>query len=173
MEVIDNFLPEEEFLFLQKEIVFNSSVPFFLSDAVALDSIENIEDGNWNWYGAHLLYFSPSPCSSYYDMVYEVLVKKLIECDKAPFLRALLRMKINFYPFTCKLKEHHPHYDYDFDHTGCIFSLNTCDGYTKLEDGTKIDSVANRILIFDSSKLHSSTTTTNQKGRFNININYV
>ena len=32
---------------------------------------------------------------------------------------------------------------------GAIFSLNTCDGYTKFKDGTKVESVANRIVIFD------------------------
>ena len=50
--------------------------------------------------------------------------------------------------------------------------MNTCDGYTKLKDGTKIDSVANRVLLFDPSKEHCSTTTTNVPARFNININY-
>ena len=43
----------------------------------------------------------------------------------------------------------------------------------KLEDGTKIDSIANRILLFDSSKKHCSTTTTNTFARINININFI
>ena len=72
------------------------------------------------------------------------------------------------------LHEHHPmHSDYKFTHSGAILSLNTCDGYTKLKDGTKIDSVANRILFFDAGEKHCSTTTTNTFARFNININYI
>ena len=65
------------------------------------------------------------------------------------------------------------HIDYRFKHSAAILSLNTCDGYTKLMDGTKIDSVANRMLLFDASEKHCSTTTTNVQARMNININYM
>ena len=65
------------------------------------------------------------------------------------------------------------HFDYPFSHSSALLSLNTCDGYTKLKDGTKIDSIANRILLFDASEEHCSTTTTNVPARFNININYI
>ena len=76
------------------------------------------------------------------------------------------------YPNTETLKEHGIHIDYSFPHKAGILSINTCDGYTKLEDGTKIDSVANRMLLFDASNPHNSSTTTNQPVRVNININY-
>ena len=64
------------------------------------------------------------------------------------------------------------HNDMSYSQFGCILSLNTCDGYTKLKDGTKIDSVANRVLLFDPSEEHCSTTTTNVSARININLNY-
>lgn len=83
-----------------------------------------------------------------------------------------MRIKINMYPNTEILKEHGMHSDYTFPHKTGLFSINTCDGYTKLEDGTKIDSVANRMLLFDGSNPHSSSTTTDQPVRVNININY-
>ena len=87
--------------------------------------------------------------------------------------RSLLRIKGNFYPHTETLREHAPHTDYKFSHTGALYSLNTCDGFTKLYDGTKVDSVANRILIFDASTSHNSSTTTTSAGRFNINFNFL
>ena len=65
------------------------------------------------------------------------------------------------------------HKDTNYSSLGAIFSLNTCDGYTKLKDGTKIDSIANRILLFNASEEHCSTTTTNVSARINININYM
>ena len=43
----------------------------------------------------------------------------------------------------------------------------------KLEDGTEIESRANRVLLFDPSKPHHSTSCTNDKRRVNININYL
>ena len=81
-------------------------------------------------------------------------------------------MKINAYPYTEEVHEHNNHIDYSFKHTGAIFSLNTCDGYTKLKNGRKIESVANRLLLFDSSKEHCSTTTSSTELRYNINFNF-
>ena len=37
----------------------------------------------------------------------------------------------------------------------------------------EIDSVKNRLLMFDSSRPHSSTSATDAKARINININYI
>ena len=42
-----------------------------------------------------------------------------------------------------------------------------------LEDGTEIESRANRVLLFDPSKPHHSTSCTSDKRRVNININYL
>ena len=83
-----------------------------------------------------------------------------------------LRIKANLYPSSETLHEHKMHVDFDYSHCTALFSLNTCDGYTKLKDGTKINSVANRILLFDASEEHCSTTTTDTFARVNININY-
>ena len=85
----------------------------------------------------------------------------------------LIRIKANLYPNTEILHEHPMHIDYNYLHSGAILSLNTCDGYTKLKDGTKINSIANRVLLFDASEEHCSTTTTDNFARVNININYL
>ena len=84
----------------------------------------------------------------------------------------MIRAKVNLYTKTPQIIEHTMHKDFEFEHKGALFSLNSCDGYTLLEDGTKIDSVANRMLIFDASKNHASTTCTNQNVRMNINLNF-
>ena len=65
------------------------------------------------------------------------------------------------------------HTGYPFPHKSAILYINTCDGYTKFEDGTKIDSVANRMLVFEGETLHTSSSTTDQVVRCNINFNYV
>ena len=81
-------------------------------------------------------------------------------------------MRANLYSNQGKIIEHANHIDYSFKHKGALFSLNTCDGFTVLKDGTKIQSVANRILLFDPSQPHHSSTCTDAKIRCNININY-
>ena len=62
--------------------------------------------------------------------------------------------------------------DYNFDHKGALFSLNTCDGHTNV-DGTKVDSVKNRMLFFNPQVIHNSTNCTDEQFRCNININYM
>ena len=84
----------------------------------------------------------------------------------------IIRMKVNCFPATSQVYEHLTHTDYDYPHKGALLCLNTCNGYTKMEDGTKIESVANRMIFFDTSKPHSSTTCSDQPKRCNIVINY-
>jgi len=82
------------------------------------------------------------------------------------------RIKCNLYPATESLKQHAFHIDNKVPHIAGLFSLNTCDGYTEFEDGTKIESIANRFFLFDGAIKHASTTTTNALARFNINFNF-
>jgi hypothetical protein len=80
--------------------------------------------------------------------------------------------KANLFPSTEELKENAFHIDTDIPHKGALFYINTCNGFTILEDGTRIESVSNRMLLFDSAKPHASTNCTDQPSRINININY-
>ncbi len=52
-----------------------------------------------------------------------------------------------------------------------IYYLNTTNGYTLLEDGTKVSSVANRLVKFDNI-LHTCVTQTDEYRRVTVNINY-
>ena len=87
-------------------------------------------------------------------------------------IKAFIRCKINSYPKTHELVHHKGHLDYPFEHKGAILYINSNDGLTVLEDGVEIESVANRLLLFNPSKPHHSTTCTNKNRRMNINFNY-
>ena len=88
---------------------------------------------------------------------------------------AFLRTKLN-----CTLKTHiHEPSQYHTDFPGkilcmtAIYYLNTNNGYTQFEhDGSKIDSVANRVVLFPSSLKHRGVTTTDTPYRMVMNINY-
>ena len=82
-------------------------------------------------------------------------------------------MRANFWANTKTLHEYDMHVDFKFPHTAALLSLNTCDGYTKVADGTKIDSVANRLVLFNAGEDHAGSTTTNVKARFTLIINYL
>jgi len=158
MKVIDNFLPKNDFDELTK-LIFNSYfawyINFFISDKK--------ETGEKNVYFTHRIYDS-GPTSGNFD-----LIKNKLLCHMD--IAHLIRVKINCYPRLEKVTKHNSHVDYPFVHKGLILSLNTCDGFTMIGN-KKIASVENRALFFDPSKSHSSTTCTDAKARFNININY-
>ena len=102
--------------------------------------------------------------SSFYHIVKPILNKLNV--------KALIRIKCNIYPRTEKLEIHKPHFDYTYKHKGAIFYVNTNDGKTILDKNKQIDSVENRLLLFEPHFLHKSTSTTNAKVRININFNY-
>ena len=56
--------------------------------------------------------------------------------------------------------------------TTSIYYVNSNDGYTEFKDGTIIESVENRLVIFPSDMRHTGTTCTNAKNRIVVNINY-
>ena len=56
--------------------------------------------------------------------------------------------------------------------TTSIFYVNTNNGYTKFEDGTIVESVANRLVSFPSNMKHTGTSCTDEKTRVVINFNY-
>lgn len=62
------------------------------------------------------------------------------------------------------------HVDYDMPHYTGIFYCNTTNGPTVFED-TKVDSVANRFVLFDGSMKHAATLQDDCHARVNIVFN--
>tara|TARA_R100000808_G_C2078851_1_gene103470 strand:- start:191 stop:679 length:489 start_codon:yes stop_codon:yes gene_type:complete len=83
----------------------------------------------------------------------------------------LLRAKINFYTKKSKFIKTAFHVDSEEPHQVALYSLNTNNGYTLFEDGTKISSVENQIIMFDGALKHCSASPTDTNIRINININ--
>ena len=172
-EVIDNFLEQESLETLQSIILGSTDSNFYWSIITEVAANANnekyynaeIENKLWNWYGIHTIYNNTVPRSPYFDDIINIFRNKWE-------LKSLIRIKVNFYPYTSEVKEHGRHIDYDFEHKAAVFSLNTCNGFTRMSNGDKVDSVANRIVFFDGSEYHNSSTTSDQKGRYNINFNY-
>jgi hypothetical protein len=60
-----------------------------------------------------------------------------------------------------------------YNHKTAIFYVNRNNGYTKFEDGKKVESIPNRMLIFDASLKHCAVTQMDDDRRIVININYI
>ena len=85
-----------------------------------------------------------------------------------------VRIKANLVPRADKIYVHGYHCDcmVPLSITG-IYYMNTNDGYTAFKDGDKVESVANRIVLFPSHMEHSGTTCTNANSRVALNINFI
>lgn len=159
-QVIDNFLPEDSFLKI-KNLMTDAKFEWHLSPWVS--NLEEDLKVTSSYYFTHLFF-----CGFHVDPYWTVFGDFLNKID----CKALIRIKANMYPSTTNIEYQSDHYDYEFPHRGAILYMNTNDGFTIIEDGVEIESVENRVLLFDPSKPHNSTTCTNDKCRVNINFNF-
>ena len=157
-EVIDNFLEEEDFYNIQS-IMMSSALPWFYTSRV--NSATQIGD---SYYFVLLFQIDGIPSSPFIERL-APLIKKL-GCE------SIIRIKGNLYPNIGKEYVDGWHIDYPVKHKGAILYINNNNGCTILEDGTRIESVANRVLLFDPSKPHDSSYPTDAKIRVNINMNF-
>jgi hypothetical protein len=159
-KIIDNALPDEEF-FKIKSFILNPDFPWNLTPMVTNDE-ENLPT-NASYYFTHEFWsgFNTEPQAQVFAPLLNIM-----ECN------AIMRIKGNLYPSTEIIIHHDNHIDYEFPHKGAIFYLNTNNGLTILEDKINIESIENRLLLFDPSKPHRSTTCTDDKCRVNINFNF-
>jgi hypothetical protein len=169
-QIIDNFLPADEFKILQSELI-NPVFPWSLDTVLGYD-IPKLVDGVDNWQLVHSFYH-PRHYSPSFRLI-EPIIAKL-----HPQLRILLKAKVNLTPHTETIKIHGYHCDIPWSDVTAIsktavFYINDNDGYTIFEkDGRKIDSVANRMVIFSADDRHSGTTCTDQQFRVVLNLNFI
>jgi hypothetical protein len=159
--VTDNFLSDEDFLKLKNAILGNEFPWYFLSTKV---DFENSDHKN-NFQFTHNFYSDYKANSTCIELINPIL--KIINPS------AILRIKGNLTPIT----DTHILYDFHTDIKNvnaetAVFYVNTNDGYTLFEDGTKVKSVENRLLRFKSDTSHTGTSCTDQKVRCVINFNY-
>jgi len=169
MRVFDNFLSDDEFIPLQ-ELLLKGEFPWYFNSTVSEpDTTEELD-----CYFTHTFYKDDASNSPFYQRIRDTIIKKL--CDD--FLgtqweyRSLIRLKANLYPQTNVLRIHGKHQDFSYKHTAVILYINSNDGYTEFEDGRCIESIENRLLVFDGSLMHNSTNCTNRKARVNLGLNY-
>ena len=153
--IIDNFLEKSHLEEIQR-VYLSDTMPWCMGIVNENDKV--------NTYFIHHIHSGHNLVSEYSSCIIP-LVDKIQP-------KALLRIKANLYVRTENLITHAPHMDYEYEHKAAIFYINTNDGFTILNDGTKIKSVANRLLMFEAYKEHQSTNCTDEKARVNINFNY-
>ena len=156
----DDFLNQADYENI-KNIILGNEFPWYFQHEVA--NLDTCLPDQFFW--GHIFFKHNQGITSAFYKILDPILKKLN-------FKALIRIKANLYSNQGKIVEHEDHSDFPFAHKGALFSLNTCNGSTILKNNTKISSIANRMLLFDPSIPHRSSTCTDEKTRVNININY-
>ena len=86
-----------------------------------------------------------------------------------------LRVKANLNPRMCDNEQLGAyHQDFSIENaTTAIFYLNTNNGWTQFEDGTKVESVKNRLVTFPATTNHVGFACTDKSVRIVLNLNYI
>ena len=111
-EIIDNFLPQEVFKFIQAEFMGISNFST-RNDTVGWGYCLRVEDKdidikeNWKYfYMSHLVYDNGRPVSPLFEKMIPILNKMDI--------KAIKRIKCNLFPNSEKIHEHEMHEDFEF-----------------------------------------------------------
>lgn len=163
--VIDNFLPQDYF---DNLCLMTNDLPWFFHNY----SVHK-DDGDPQFY--HLFYYEGDVKSpDYYKYVYEVYSRYIPSTNG----RGLFRMKMNGTPKGPVIHQHQYHIDVTNDgeyveHKVCILYMNTNNGYTIFEKSQqKVQSVANRAVLFPGHLRHTGTNCTDEGLRILMNIDY-
>ena len=166
--VNDNFLTEQDFGTIRDTITAGE---FQWSFSQYVDSSnEEPTPGQF----VHTVYFGSVPCSQFYNSLVPIIEQKFS-------ISVLYRIKMNLQPrlpepFTYMF---HSDLSHDFEEevashwSTAILYINTNNGYTEFENGEKVESVANRLVMFPSNIKHRGVTQTDEQTRIMINFNFL
>tara|TARA_Y100001938_G_C7948520_1_gene358043 strand:+ start:244 stop:765 length:522 start_codon:yes stop_codon:yes gene_type:complete len=169
IKVEDNFLSEDEYKLLYDQFTIKS-FPWYLNRCVSSDDMMCDEIDNYQL--CHHFYY---PSNNSWPRISERIAYLNPFFKRLNYI-SLARIKANLTTRRDKIIRHGFHFDYD--NLGCtdlkasLFYVNTTNGYTEFEDGTKIEGIGNRLVTFPVSLKHTSTTCTDNPFRMVINFNY-
>ena len=156
LKVIDDFLNSDDYESVRRMVMEDSSFQWMYSEGV-----DTSDDGYHQL--CHIFYSQFEPKSPFFYNLAPIIN------ELRPI--SIVRIKANLNMKTSEREEYSFHTDVDNCITA-IYYVNTNDGYTRFEDGTTVDSVENRMVIFDSNTLHAGCSPTDELRRCLINFNY-
>jgi|MDTF01.1.fsa_nt_gb hypothetical protein len=159
--IIDNVLHPDIFKKIQDYMLgtdyrwyFNDTVINIIEDISSFQFVHPIHEGP----------FVDDPDD--YQLVYPLL--QIIQPQ------SILKIKANLLTHTPENLVHGLHNDVIVPGAlTAVFYLNTNDGYTLFEDGDKVESIENRLVIFPANISHSGASCTDKQRRVVINLNYI
>ena len=169
MKVVDNFLPQNEFEQI-KSVLEGSDIPWYWNE-------QTIPENR---------YYDDTPqlCHTFisWDEDGVVIISPFFNIFKSTgcllklSVHSIVKFKANLNYQT--LENHVGGFHTDFQEeqkngvTTSILYINTNNGGTQFEDGTRVKSIANRMVTFDCSTKHAPVSCTDKKRRIVVNFNY-
>mgnify|MGYP003151645742 FL=1 len=165
MKIIDSFLPEDYFK-LSQSLIMDYGFPWQWNDFAVKDIItDDVHDFQF----VHPFYNPLSGVVTNYPRWKDIIK------PYADYLNpvSLIRIKANLNVAKSTHIKREFHTDFKINCTTAIAYMNDNDGFTLFEDGTKVESKENRVVVFDSNLKHTGIPCTNQKRRVVINFNFI
>ena len=154
-QVIDDFLPETDFITLQKFLMTTAiynPIPFTYRDNHQ-DSIDDFQ------LQANLQYY-PSLVDPLFD---QFKTQEILICR----CNVLMRRDQNH------IGGFHTDFQDRPDITTSVLYINDCNGGTAFEDGGFVQSKANRVVIFNNTVPHAGVWQTDTPFRYVVNANFI
>ena len=167
IKIYDNFLSPVEFQNLSDNVMAKD-FPWFYGEV--LGPADNQVKQKYNIQMIHMFYQHLSITSPTFSLL-DPLIRKL-------GVMVLLRVKCNTTFASDTIHEHGMHVDVHPSSlaklcTTAIYYFNDNNGYTLFEDGTLVESVANRLVTFPTIVQHTGTSCTDEARRVVLNLNYI
>ena len=168
VDLIDNYLSKQQFVDLQTKILGPHFPWYFNEYTLSPEGNYFSEDKNSYQFTHSLFNANRGPTGEWFNLVVPIL-QKLVGSN------LIINVKANLNPRDTKhsiLGNFHTDVTYQNAKTA-IFYCNTNNGYTEFADGTIVESVANRLVIFDADQMHVGYSCTDEKKRVLLNFNYI
>ena len=164
MRVIDNFIPQDQFQYIQN-LMLGPNLTWNYNDGII-----GSDDPPGSFQFTHTFYaargVTPDP---------DTVIKSPWLSILDPVVRQLggswWRIKANMGPKTTEKRRNKFHIDFP-NMTTSILYINTNNGWTQFKNGDKVECVENRMVIFDSNLKHEGVSCTDQQRKVVINFNY-
>ena len=171
VEIQDNFLPKEQFKIL-RDTMLGEQFPWFYCSNI----VEDVKEEDYTTSPGqlvHMIYDEYEPKSLFYDpLLYPI--REQLKADIWIRIKANLHLRLPEHVYSkFHIDMMYFHKDIAANFTTSIFYLNTNNGYTELETGHRIESVANRLVSFPLPTRHRGVTQTDEQTKAVINFGYL
>jgi hypothetical protein len=161
--VRDNFISKDFHKIIYENMCLESNFPWFFNQTI--DNDNDKREISKVQFTHHFYRFEIGWTDSAYNSILDPILEKLNA-------KTILRIKANLLPPTQTIRENQLHLDVDEVCKTAIYYVNTNNGYTFFKNSTRVNSIENRLVLFDSQVYHGGTTCTDAKCRVVINFNF-